>query len=123
MVLHATFIKAVKEALKKKGWSMRRAAREAGLDSSFLSKVLSGKRNPPSDERVIIRLAQKLDIDSDSLVIYAGRIPAKYQRDLEKPGAIRLLSRARALPEVEVARERVRKVKKVVKEEMPDELL
>lgn len=123
MVLHATFIKAVKEALKKKGWSMRRAAREAGLDSSFLSKVLSGKRNPPSDERVIIRLAQKLDIDSDSLVIYAGRIPAKYQKDFEKPGAIGLLSRARAMPEVEVARERVRKVKKVVKEEMPDELL
>ncbi len=123
MALHATFIKAIREALEKKGWSMRRAAREAGLDSSFLSKVLSGKRNPPSDERVIIRLAQKLDIDPDSLVIYAGRIPARYQKDLEKPGAIRLLSRARAIPSVEAPAERVKKIKKVVKEEMPDELL
>ena len=123
MVLHNAFIKAVKEALKKKGWSMRRAAREAGLDSSFLSKVLSGKRNPPSDERVIAGLAQKLDLDPDSLVIYAGRIPAKYQRALEKSGALRLLSEARTMSEVEVARERVKKVKKVVKEEMPDELL
>ena len=123
MVLHATFIKAVKEALKRKGWSMRKAAREAGLDSSFLSKVLSGKRNPPSGEKVIIRLAQQLDIDPVSLVIYAGRIPAKYQKDLEKPGAIRLLSGVRAMPEAEAPHERVRKVKKVVKEEMPDELL
>ena len=123
MVLHTTFIKAVKGAMKKKGWSMRRAAREAGLDSSFLSKVLSGKRNPPSDERVIVRLAQRLDIDPVSLVIYAGRIPAKYQKDLEKPGAIRLLSRSQALPEVGVPVSRVKKVKRVVKEEMPDELL
>lgn len=123
MVLHSAFIKAVKEALKKKGWSMRRAAREAGLDSSFLSKVLSGKRNPPSDERAIVRLAQKLDLDPDSLVIYAGRIPAKYQRSLEKSGAIRLLSEARAIPEVKAPREKAKKVKKVVKEEMPDELL
>lgn len=123
MILHATFVKAVKEALKKKGWSMRRAAREAGLDSSFLSKVLSGKRNPPSDERAIVRLAQKLDLDPDSLVIYAGRIPAKYQKDLEKPGAIRLLSSARAMPEVEAPAPRAKKEKKVVKEKMPDELL
>lgn len=123
MILHATFIKAVKEALERKGWSMRRAAREAGLDSSFLSKVLGGKRNPPSDEKAIVRLAQKLDIDPDSLIIYAGRIPAKYQKDLEKPGAIRLLSSARAMPEVEAPRERAKKVKRVVKEEMSDELL
>lgn len=123
MILHATFNEAVKEALKRKGWSMRRAAREAGLDSSFLSKVLSGKRNPPSDEKAIVRLAQKLDLDPDSLVIYAGRIPAKYQKDLEKPGAIRLLSSARAMPEVEAPAPRAKKVKKVVKEKMPDELL
>ena len=123
MILHVAFIKAVKEALKKKGWSMRRTAREAGLDSSFLSKVLNGKRNPPSDEKVIVRLAQKLDLNSDSLVIYAGRIPAKYQKALEKSGAIRLLSAARAMPEVEVVREKVKMVKKVVKKEMPDELL
>lgn len=123
MVLHATFIRAVKEALKRKGWSMRNAAREAGLDSSFLSKVLNGKRNPPSDERAIVRLAQKLDIDPDSLVIYAGRIPAKYQKDLEKPGAIRLLSKAPTMSEMEAPRERAKKIKKVIKEEMPDELL
>lgn len=121
MVLHATFIRAVKEALQKKGWSMRKAAREAGLDSSFLSKVLSEKRNPPSDERVIIRLAQKLDIDPDSLVIYAGRIPAKYQKDLEKPEAIRLLRETRALSSAE--RPITKKIKRAVKEEMPDELL
>ena len=123
MVLHATFIKTVREALKRKGWSMRKAAREAGLDSSFLSKVLSGKRNPPSDEKVIIRLAQKLDINPDSLVIYAGRIPARYQKDLEKPGAIGLLSKSYILPEVEAPVSRAKKVRKMVKKKMPDELL
>lgn len=123
MALHATFINAVKEALKRKGWSMRRAAREAGLDSSFLSKVLSGKRNPPSDERVIVRLAQKLDVDPDSLVIYAGRIPAKYQKELEKPGALELLSGTLTLPERERLVLRVKEARRVVKEEMPDELL
>jgi transcriptional regulator with XRE-family HTH domain len=123
MEFHTTFIKAVKQALKKKGWSMRRAAREAGLDSSFLSKVLSGKRNPPSEEKVIVRLAQKLDIDPDSLIIYAGRIPAKYQKDLEKPEVIKLLSRAHTLTEVEAAVPRLKKVRKVSPKEMPDELL
>lgn len=123
MIFHTTFIKAVKEALKGKGWSMRKAAREAGLDSSFLSKVLSGKRNPPSDEKVIVRLAQKLDIEPDSLIIYAGRIPAKYQKDLEKPGVIGLLSRTHALSEVEASVPRLKKVKKAPQKEMPDELL
>ncbi len=119
MVLHATFVRAIREALKKKGWSMRRAAQEAGLDSSFLSKVLSGKRNPPADERVIVRLAQKLDLDPDSLIIYAGRIPAKYQKDLEKPGALELLSGVFTLP----AGKRLPLAEKVVKEGIPDELL
>lgn len=122
MVLHATFVRAIREALKRKSWSMRKAAREAGLDSSFLSKVLSGKRNPPSDERVIVRLAQKLELDPDSLIIYAGRIPAKYQKDLEKPGVLELLSEVSTLPEGERLPPAA-EAKKVVKEEIPDELL
>lgn len=122
MVLHATFVRAIWEALKRKDWSIRKAAREAGLDSSFLSKVLSGKRNPPTDERVIVRLAQKLELDPDSLIIYAGRIPAKYQKALEKPGALELLSGVPTLAEGERLPP-AEKAKQVVKEEIPDELL
>lgn len=121
--MNTTFNRAIKEALKKKSWSIRKLARELNLEPGILSRILRGERNPPSNERIIVKLAQKLNIDPDTLVIYTGRIPLKYQKDLEKPGAIKLLTRARTLPEAEKPAPRVKKIKKAVKEEMPDELL
>ena len=62
---------------------MRELARGTGLDVSFISKILSGHRNPPSLETDIISIAKALDIDPDELIIAAGRIPENMQSFFE----------------------------------------
>ncbi|NLB35405.1 MAG: helix-turn-helix transcriptional regulator [Elusimicrobia bacterium] len=76
------FIIEVKRALKKQNMSLRALARQSSLDVSFISKMLSGKRNPPSNEKDIARIAQALSLDSDRLILLAGRIPLSLQKHL-----------------------------------------
>lgn len=73
------FAKVIKEKLKEKNLSIRALCRKVKLDASFLSKVLNGERNPPSDEKIIYKIAEVLDIDPIKLVFYTGRIPEKLQ--------------------------------------------
>jgi len=73
------FSKIVKEKLKDKKMSVRTLCKKVKLDPSFFSKVLRGERNPPSDENIIIKIAEVLNIDPVKLIFSAGRIPEKYQ--------------------------------------------
>lgn len=66
--------------MKTTGISVRSLAKKCGLDSSFLSKVLNGKRNPPSDEKTIIHIASIIGEDPDYMMFSCGRIPAKWQK-------------------------------------------
>lgn len=54
---------------------VRELARASGVDPSFISKILSGERNPPSDEEVLRKMAQALKVDPDFLMLTAGRAP------------------------------------------------
>lgn len=69
----------IKKALKNKNISLRELARKTRLDVSFLSKILNGKRNPPSEEKDIIKIAKILEINPTRLLFSAGRIPTEYQ--------------------------------------------
>jgi transcriptional regulator with XRE-family HTH domain len=73
---HAKFIKAIKKAMKTKGLSLRALSRETGIDLSFLSRILSGDRNPPPNS-YIIKIAKLLDLNPDQLIFDAGRIPKR----------------------------------------------
>lgn len=73
------FGRTLKQAIESKGISLRELARRSGLDVSFLSKILSGKRNPPSSEEDLINLARILEIRPEKLIIDAGRIPSALQ--------------------------------------------
>lgn len=77
------FVRLVEEGMKKTGLSLRTVAREAGLDPSFLSKVLSLKRSPPSEEKCLKKLAEILEINPVLLSISTGMIPAEIQPVLE----------------------------------------
>ncbi|MBI3013153.1 MAG: helix-turn-helix transcriptional regulator [Elusimicrobia bacterium] len=66
------FVRLVEEGMKKTGLSLRTVAREAGLDPSFLSKVLSLKRSPPSEEKCLKKLAEILEINPVLLSISTG---------------------------------------------------
>ena len=69
----------VQKYMESEGVSLRALARECGLDSSFLSKILSGKRNPPSEEKIIDKISSVIGVDPDYLMFSCGRIPSKWQ--------------------------------------------
>lgn len=73
------FILLVKNALSKKEISLRELARRSNLDVSFLSKILNGKRNPPSSEQDIRKIAKALQVKPVKLLFAAGRIPESLQ--------------------------------------------
>jgi transcriptional regulator with XRE-family HTH domain len=64
--------------MQARGMGLRELCRAAGLDPSFLSKVLAGKRSPPSEEEALRRIASALGMDEPALVVAAGRIPREW---------------------------------------------
>ena len=87
------FIKSIAQAMKENKTGVRDLARKCGLDASFISKMMQGKRNPPSEENTIIKIAEALAIDPVMLVIYAGRIPSSLQNVFESPAFLKSLSK------------------------------
>lgn len=86
-----TFAKLVSEKMEQQRISIRKLAKEAGLDPSFLSKVLTGKRSPPWDEKILKKIAKILGLDPLRLIVSCGRIPYELQPLMEKPEVIKSL--------------------------------
>ncbi len=74
------FIKKVANSIKEKKLTLKQVAEYAGIDVSYLSKILSGQRNPPYEEKVIAKIAKILGLDEDELIFSAGKVPQKYQQ-------------------------------------------
>jgi len=55
-------------------FSLRKVAARVGINHSYLSKVEQGKAAPPSDG-LIFKLAEDLEMDSDTLFAKAGGVP------------------------------------------------
>lgn len=79
MSVGSPFAARVLDGLKRRGWTLRQFCRAVALDPSFVSKVLSGKRSPPMEERVLRRIAAELGLDAAELIVSAGRIPREWQ--------------------------------------------
>ena len=75
----APFAGVVARAMRERGVTLRALCREVGLDASFFSKVLAGKRSPPVEEDVLRRIAAALGLEPAELVVAAGRIPAEWR--------------------------------------------
>ncbi len=73
-----SFARLVADAMARRGLGLRELCRRADLDPSFLSKVLAGKRNPPSDEEPLRRVAEALELDPVEVIVSAGRIPTDW---------------------------------------------
>lgn len=73
------FSRLVSEGLRRRGLTLRQLCRAASMDPSFFSKVLAGKRSPPSEEGVLRRIAAELELDAPELIVSAGRIPAEWK--------------------------------------------
>lgn len=72
------FPQRVSEAMARRGYTLRSFCRAVELDPSFFSKVLAGKRSPPSEEAVLRRIAGHLGLDAAELIVAAGRIPSEW---------------------------------------------
>lgn len=90
-----SFVQLVQRQMKAKGISLRGVAKEASMDPSFFSKVLAGKRSPPSDERILKRLAGLLEIDPLQLIISTGMIPSELQGLMESEDFLHALRQGR----------------------------
>lgn len=73
-----SFSRLVADAMARRGLGLRELCRRAGLDPSFVSKVLAGKRNPPSEEEPLRRVAEALGLDPVEVIVSAGRIPTDW---------------------------------------------
>lgn len=83
------FSRLVTDAMTRRGLGLRELCRQAKLDPSFLSKVLTGKRNPPAEEDVLRRMAVALETDAVELFVAAGRIPAEWKSLTDDPELLR----------------------------------
>ena len=83
--MKTSFVHLVTEGISRQGLSLRKLAAQIDLDPSFFSKVLAGKRSPPSDEKILRKLAKILDIDPLLLIVATGRIPSELQELMENP--------------------------------------
>jgi len=86
------FAEMVRECMQERGIGLRSLCRSVGVDPSYFSKVLAHKRNPPSEEEVLLKLAAELDIPATRLIVAAGRIPRQWHRLWSEPGLLRRIN-------------------------------
>jgi hypothetical protein len=79
------FVERVSEGMRRGGVTLRSLCRDVAVDPSFFSKVLSGKRSPPSEEQVLRRIARRLGLDETELIVSAGRIPSEWRAVWSEP--------------------------------------
>lgn len=65
----------IKDARKHSGLNQRELAEKIEIDYGYLSKIERGLVPPPS-EKVILKLAEILSLDADTLFVSASRPPS-----------------------------------------------
>lgn len=77
-----TFGQEIREARKKKKWSLRQLAEEMGregaeIDFTYLSRVENNAPDYPLSEKKIRVLAKVLGLDEHQLIFSANKIPVE----------------------------------------------
>lgn len=75
-----TFPERLRELRRRRCLTQRELAEQAGIESTYLSKIESGKVQ--TSEATIRALAECLGTDPDQLVLSAGKIPQRLQADI-----------------------------------------
>jgi len=69
----------IQRARRARGWTQRMVATELGIDFTYLSKLENGRGEPPGDE-TIRKLANLLDLDAETLLALAGKVPSELRQ-------------------------------------------
>jgi transcriptional regulator with XRE-family HTH domain len=64
---------------RARGWTQRKVATDLGIDFTYLSKLENGRGEPPGDD-TIRRLADLLDLDAETLLALAGKVPGELRQ-------------------------------------------
>ncbi|SNY92621.1 transcriptional regulator, XRE family with cupin sensor [Cohaesibacter sp. ES.047] len=74
----------VREARKKKGWTLEETGRQAGIGRSTLSKIENGQTKPGFD--IVRRLTKALELETPNLFLQSGKSDLSGRRDLTRKG-------------------------------------
>ncbi|GEM_PF-4295660 len=77
-----SFNKKLRELRERAGLSQSEVAERVGVSFTYLSKIETGVKPPPS-EKVILKLAEVLNCDKDDLMASAGKVPSDVARILK----------------------------------------
>lgn len=69
----AGFVDWLNAQLNERGWKSSELARRSDIDSGYLSRILSGERNPGID--TYSQIAQALDLKLETVLQAAGYLP------------------------------------------------
>ena len=75
-VPHFTLGEFIKKYREKKGYSLRKLAHDVGISPTMLSKMEHDADGFKAGEETLVKIADLLDVNSDSLLAMAGKIPS-----------------------------------------------
>lgn len=73
------FGKMLKNIRKGKEISQRKLAELVGIDFTYISKIENGTMDPPAEDK-IVKIAEVLGEDPDTMLIVAKKVPSDFQR-------------------------------------------
>lgn len=76
-VMSEKLVDWIREQLNERDWSQNKLAKEAGLTSSQISRIMNGQRPSPEIAR---DLAKALNVSADFVLEMAGRLASKEKR-------------------------------------------
>jgi len=88
-----SFGNRVRELRKAKGLTQKDLAASVKLDFTYISKVETGKADPPGED-VVRGLARALGADPEELVYLAGKVPKALRGVVASSSAIPVVFRA-----------------------------
>nr|WP_321445197.1 helix-turn-helix domain-containing protein [uncultured Cohaesibacter sp.] len=74
----------VREARKKKGWTLEETGRHAGIGRSTLSKIENGQTSPGFE--IVRRLTRSLELETPNLFLQSGTSDLSGRRDVTRMG-------------------------------------
>lgn len=87
----------IKRLRIQKGMSQKELAKAVNINFGYLSNIERGKVGPPS-KKVILKMAEKLSIGEDELLVLARRVPSDVEPIItENPHIPAVLRRAKGL--------------------------
>lgn len=75
----SNFGEMLKSLRKERKVSQRKLAELVGIDFTYISKIESGTMDPPAEDK-ILKIAEVLGVDPDTMILAAKKIPSDFQK-------------------------------------------